>query len=152
LYLGLEGDEHVADAMLDEGGSRSAPAGVEHRHIGEELAHELFGLLLISLVRLERIGVRRKIGIAAIARCLGFREHDLDVIANEIAPVLDVLRIALANEKGRQRVKGNRIVGKARLPICRDQIALSVQDLNVSDLIERHHIGLKPIQHRARLL
>ncbi len=36
--LGLEGDEHVADAALGEGRGRGAPAGVEDRHVGEDLA------------------------------------------------------------------------------------------------------------------
>ena len=35
--LVLPGEQHVADAALGEGGRRAAGAGVEHRHVGEEL-------------------------------------------------------------------------------------------------------------------
>jgi hypothetical protein len=39
--LGLEGDQHVADLALDEGGGGGAAAGVEHRHVVENLGDEL---------------------------------------------------------------------------------------------------------------
>jgi hypothetical protein len=89
LHFGLEGDEHVTNAVLDERSGRRTAASVEHRHIGEQLAHELLRLLLIAFVRLERVGVGRKISVTAVARSLGIGEHDLHVIADEIAPVLD---------------------------------------------------------------
>jgi hypothetical protein len=38
------------------------------------------------------------------------------------------------------------------LPICDDQVALIVQHLDIGDLVERHHIGLEPVEHGARLL
>jgi len=120
LHFGLEGDEHVTNAVLDERSDRRTAASVERRHIGEQLAHELLRLLLIAFVRLERVGVGRKISVTAVARSLGIGEHDLHVIADEIAPVRDALRVALAHEECRQRVVGNRIVGEARLPIRSD--------------------------------
>jgi hypothetical protein len=40
----LPGQQHVADAALDEGGGGAARARVQHRHVGKQLAHEFLRL------------------------------------------------------------------------------------------------------------
>jgi hypothetical protein len=109
LHLRLEGDEHVADSALDEARCRRPPAGVEHRDIGEQLAHEFLRLLLVALVGFKRVGVSREIGIAPVAGGFRIGEDDLHILSDEIVPILDGLRIARTHEKGRERVIGHEI-------------------------------------------
>src|SRR5204862_5407009 len=60
IGLVLPGDQHVADVALDEGDGRAARAAVEHRHIAEDVAHEVARLLLRA-VFLLRVAPGREI-------------------------------------------------------------------------------------------
>ena len=46
--LVLPGEQHIADAPLNKGRGGIARAGIEHRHIGVELVHELLGRGIVA--------------------------------------------------------------------------------------------------------
>src|SRR5690348_3890453 len=51
----LPGDQHIADAALDEGRGRSARAGVEDRYVLVQTRDELLGFCVVVAEFLERI-------------------------------------------------------------------------------------------------
>ena len=143
-------EKHVADAALHEGRGRSARAGIEHRHVLVQRGHELTRLRLVAAVLLPRVFPRGKIVPARAARCLRVRRDDLDARLHQIVPVLDALRVALAHEKHDRRRVWRAVVRQELDPARRDQPALR-DGLDVVRERERHHVGLEPVDDRARL-
>ena len=84
--LVLPGEQHVADAALGEGRGRAAGAGVEHRHVGEELVHEVADLVLVAAELLVGPGPGGEIVPARAARGLRVRGDHLDVVARPGRP------------------------------------------------------------------
>ena len=127
-----------------------AAAGVEHRHVGEQLLHEGIRLGGIALVLLQRKGIGGEIGIARVARGLGVGEDDLDVIAHEVGPILDVLGVARAHQEGREGIVGRGGIGESGRPVLR-HIAGPGQRIHVDHLVEGDHVRLQPLDDGARL-
>ena len=136
---------------LDEGGGGGAAAGVEDRHVVEQLGDEFLHLGVVAVERFLGVGGGRQIGVARIAGGLRVREDHLDVVADEVGPVLDVLGIAGADEEGRQRIEGRGLVGEILLPVVGDEAVLD-QEVDVGDLVEGDDVGLQPLDDGARLL
>ena len=65
--LRLEGDQHVADLALHESGGGGAAAGVEDRHVVEQLGDELLHLGVVALEGFLGVRGGRQIGVARIA-------------------------------------------------------------------------------------
>ena len=97
--LGLEGDQHVADLALHEGGGGRAAACVENRHVVEELGDKLLHLGVVIVEGLLGVGGRGQIGVARVARGLRVGEDHLHVVAHQVVPVLDVLGVARADQE-----------------------------------------------------
>ena len=55
IRLVLPREEHVANAALNEGVGRATRAGIEHRHVGEELRQERARRLLVPARLAERV-------------------------------------------------------------------------------------------------
>ena len=145
------GDEDVADLTLHESGQRAAGARVEHRHVPVDPADEGARLGVVIAVLLQRIGIGREIVPSRAARGFRVRRDDLDARLYQIVPVLDALRIALADQENDGRGVGRGIVGQARLPVRRQQAGMG-HFVDVAGQRQRHDVGLQPVDHRAGLL
>ena len=148
-HLGLEGDQHIANVALQEGRRRITPALAQHRHVLVELAHEV-GRLRVAAAGLAHRAPGGQVGIATVTAGLGVDDHDLDVGADQIAPILDVLGIAVAHEKQHGRCRGRSVVGELLGPVLGDHAVVG-QELHVGRGVEGHHIGGQAVVDRARL-
>src|SRR5690606_34418450 len=59
----------------------------------------------------------------------------------QVIPVLDVLRVALADQERHGRIVGRAGIGQTVTPVFRDQVAALVEDVYVGHLVVGHHIG-----------
>src|SRR6185312_4000538 len=92
----LPGDEDVADAALDERRRRTASTRVEHRDVLVELGDKLLRLVGAAILLVGVVPSSEIVPLRA-ARGLRIRRDDRDTFLSEIVPVLDALRIALAD-------------------------------------------------------
>ena len=84
--LVLPGEEHVADAALGEGRRRAAGAGVEDRHVGEEVVHVVADGVLVAVERAVGPGPGGEVVPARAAGGLRVGGDDLDVVARRGRP------------------------------------------------------------------
>src|SRR5882757_6858524 len=84
--LVLPGQQHVADAALDEGHGRAARAGIKHRYVLIEIGDEFPGLV-DGAIFLLRETPRRQVIPARAARGLRVRRDDADARFNQIVPI-----------------------------------------------------------------
>ena len=119
--------------------------------LAKSLGQVVSDLRLVAVELVVRPGAGGEIGVAAVARGLRVREDDLDALGGEVAPVLDVLRVAGADHEGRQRVEGRGVVRQLRLPVGGDEAVVG-EGLDVDHLVEGDDVGLEALHHRARLL
>ncbi len=150
--LVFPGDQDVADPALREGRRRAAGARVEHRHVPVELAEEIRGRRLAAARLLERPGIGRQVVPARAARGLRVGRDHRDARPREVAPVLDLLGVALADEEHDRRGVRRAVVRQARLPVRRQELALLRERVDVVGERERHDVGLQAVDDRARLL
>ncbi len=85
--LVLPGQQHVADAVLREGGGRAARGVVQHGDVLVERAHEFLRVLAVLLGP----GPGGQVVPARAAARLGVRRDDLHTLGHQVAPVLDAL-------------------------------------------------------------
>ena len=149
--LVLPRQQHIADAALREGRRRAARAGVEHRHVGEERAHVVADLVLVAAELLVGPGPGREVVPAGAARGLRVRRDHLDVILDQVVPVLDFLGIAFPHEEHDRRGVGRRVARQLRLPVRRDLAGLLGDGIDVAGERQGDDLGLEPVDHRARL-
>ena len=148
--LVLPGQQHVAEPALGEGDGRAPRAGVEHRHVGEQLAEILHRRRVAAMSR--RPGIGRHVVPARAAGGLGIGRDHLHAWPDQVAPVVDVLGIALADQEDDGGRVGRGVLRQAGLPSRRDQPGLLGDGVDVGGDAERHHVGLQPVDHRQRLL
>ena len=141
--------QHVADAALDECHRRAAGAGVEDRDVGVERLYEIARFILAA-VFLQRVTPCGEIVPARAARGLRIWRDDFDARFHQVVPILDAFRIALAHQEHDGRSVGRGIRRQALLPVRRDQPAIG-DGVDVVGESERHDVGLKAVDHRARL-
>src|SRR5690606_66096 len=72
---------------------------------------------------------------------LGGRQYRADIIACQVIPVLDVPRVALADQERHGRIVGRGGLGQTVTPVFRDQVAALVEDVRVGHLVVGHYIG-----------
>ena len=143
------GEMDVADLLLHECRRRAAGAEVEDRRLPVELGHEREGVGLRAAA-LGHCATRRKEAELAVPGRLRVRRDDLDARLHDVRPILDVLRIALANdEHDRRRVRA-RVVGKFLLPSVVDELGLADR-VGVGPHRERHDVGVEAVDDGARL-
>src|SRR3954468_17176243 len=107
--LVLVGDQNVALAA-GERLQRVAGGLVLHRHVLEELL-EVVGGLGLALALGDLAAVRRHHVPARAARGERVRRDDLDARLGQVAPPLDVLRVALADREHHDGVSDHALVG-----------------------------------------
>ena len=132
--------------------SEPARAGVEHRHVSEQLAHVLGGRGLVASRLLQCPRPAREVVPARAARGLRVRCDHRHAGLCEVAPVLDALRVALADQEHDRRGIGRAVVRQPSLPVRRQQLALCRERVDVARQRERDHVGLQAVDHGARLL
>src|ERR1700733_661719 len=150
--LVFPGEQDVADAAVNEGHRGAARARIQYRHVLVEPAHEILRRGVIAARLLQRPGPRGQVVPARTARALRVGSDDLDAGADQIAPVAQVLRVALAHREHDGRGVGRTVVRQARGPVARYQLRLAVQFDEVIGQRERRNVGLQPIDDGARLL
>ena len=150
--LVLPGDEHVADAALHEGRRRAAGARVEDRHVLEDALDEVACVLASSPPNgLEAVGPRRQVVPAGAARRLRVRRDHRHAGPRQVVPVLDLLRVALADQEHDRRRVGRAGVGQPRRPVGGNQLAGRHQRVDVVGERQRDDVGLEAVDDRARL-
>src|SRR5690606_38720694 len=97
--LGFEGQQHITDAALDEGGGGTATAGVEYSHVAEEGTQVVVDGSLILAKGLLSVGQGCQVAVTAITRGLGVGQYRAHVITCQVVPVLDVFRVTLAHQE-----------------------------------------------------
>ena len=148
----LPGEQRIADAAIDERDGGAASPGIQHRNVLVELAHEVASLHLVAARLPQRPGPGGKVIPARSARALRVRRDDLYARANQIVPIADVLRIALADQKDDGGCVGRAVVGQARGPVRWYQMCLARKLIDVIAQRQCRDIGLQPIDDGARLL
>ena len=149
--LVFPGQQHIADTAFDECHGRAARAGIEHRHIVVQLFHEGLRRGVVAPGLLQGPGPGGQIIPARSARGLRTRRDDRDAGPHQVAPIMDVLRVALAHQEYDGRGIGRAVVRQPVLPARGNQAALCRQRVDVVGQGQRHHVGLQAIDHGARL-
>src|SRR5690606_12302078 len=97
--LVLPSEQNVADATLNEGGGRAAGAAVENRNVAVKIGDELADQFFVAAEFPVGPGPGSNEVPARAARSLGVWSDHLDPVLDEIAPVGEVLGIALAHQE-----------------------------------------------------
>src|SRR4029079_11357693 len=100
-----------------------ARACVEHRHVLVELLDEFARRGVAAAGLLLRPGPGREVVPARTARGLRIRRYHRYSLADQVAPVLDVLRVALANQENNGRCVRRGMLRQTRLPVDGQQLA-----------------------------
>src|SRR5690349_24720440 len=151
MRLVLPGDGDIADAALGERGQRTARAGVEYGHVLVELVHELTRAGIVGARLLFGPGPGGEIVPARAAGRLWIRRDDFHVVANEVAPVVNLLRVAGAHEEHDGGDVRRAVVRQALLPVERQQFSLGGDFVDVTRECESDYVCGQPIDDRARL-
>src|SRR6202023_2983139 len=148
--LALPGEQHVADAALDEGDGGAARTGVEDRHLAVEAGDEVARPCLPAVAP-EREAPRGEIVPARAARGLGVGGDDLHPRPHQVRPVMDALRVALAHQEDDGRGVGGAGAWQAALPGGGPQ-AGGGDGSDVVGQVEGDDGALEAVDDRARLL
>ena len=146
-HFGLERDQHVTNAALQEGGGGVASALGQHGHVLEQLAHKLGGLC-VGAALLLHITPGSQIGITAIATGLGVDHDHLDAGLDEVVPVLDGLGVAVAGEEQHGGRGGGCVVGELLVPVLGHHTGVG-EEVDVGRGVHGHHVGIQAIGHGA---
>ena len=131
---------HVADLLDRKGDGGAARSGVGDHDVAQQRPDEVGGLRVAAAARRDRTpgGENAQFAVAGGAR---IGRHDLDVIFDQIGPVVNPHWIVLMDDEHDRRRVGHRIVRQAFLPVGGDQPALA-QRVNVARQCQRHDVGL----------
>ena len=151
-YFRFKGQQRIANATLNEGGGGSTAAAVEYPYLAQEIRQELVNLVLIVAEGVLGITQRGQVGVTAVTGGFRVRHYQGNVFANQVIPVLDVLRVVLANQERHGGIVGGAVVGQALGPVFGDQLAAFVQDVDVCYLIEGSYIGFQALNDGLGLL
>ena len=101
--------------------------------------HERPSLRFVAAESVLREEPGRKVGVAAVPRSLRIREDQRDVLSSQIAPVANLLGIALAHQKRHGAEVGRGAVRKPPIPVLGHQSGRH-QGVDVGHLVEAHHV------------
>ena len=151
MHFRFEGDEHIADFALYKAGGGAASAGIEDFDVAEDVFQEvvLFGFAFECVLRVAK---RPEIGVAAITAGFRVGEDDFHAVFDEVIPVFDLFRVALAHEEGSGGVVRRAVMRQAFAPVFRQQFSFLREDINIGHLVEGDDIGFQPLQDGVRLL
>ena len=92
-------EQNIALAVFDECRRRAASARSEYEHVLVELLHEFLDLGFVAVVLLFGPCPSGEIVPACASGSFRVRRDDSDAVFDEVAPVLEILRVTLANEE-----------------------------------------------------
>ena len=150
IRLVLPRQQDVADAALDERGGRAARAGVQHGNVAIQLRDEVPRLGVVAARLTLGVLPRREVVPPRAARRLRVRRNHRRAGLDQIGPVLDALRIALAHQEHDRGGVGRAVLRQPLLPALGDEAAL----LNGIDVVgerERDDVGVEPVDDGAGL-
>jgi len=101
---------------------------------------------------LEHIAPGRQVGVAAVTRSLGIGHDHLHAVLEQVGPVLQGLRVALAHDEHGGRSERRAVVRQAGHPVVWHQLAVVGQGVDVGGHVHGDDIGRQAIDHRTRLL
>ena len=143
--------QHVTLAVVDEGNGRTARAGVQYRHVLEQLFDVFLGLGFAA-AGLEAVGP----GGEEVPACTagGFRvgRDHRHVFLDQVAPVLDAFGVALAHQEHDGGGVWGAGVRQAGLPVLRQGLAQLGDFINVTGQGQGHYVGAQAVNHCACLL
>ena len=98
------------------------------------------------------IGVPMLLPVLESTPSINYQEmyNTSNVLLDQIGPVMDALRVALAHQQHDRAGRRRRVVGKPLLPVRGDKTALG-QCIDIRGERQRDDVRLKPVQHGTRL-
>ncbi|HMM70783.1 MAG TPA: hypothetical protein PKC22_00940, partial [Rhodocyclaceae bacterium] len=127
--LRFEGHQHVTDIALQEDAGRVTATARQHWHVLVKLADK-FGRLGVASALAANIAPGGEISHAAVAPGLRIDDDDLHTRPDEVIPVLDAFRVAVAHQEQHGRAGRRRIVGEFLAPVLGDH-ALVGEEVDV---------------------
>ena len=104
---------------------------IEHRHVAEQAGHDIRAPWPELPYFCAGIAPGGEIIPARAAAGLRVGRDDLDARADQVVPIVDLLRIALADQEDDRRIIRRAVVRQARLPVGRDQLrALAISSMS----------------------
>src|SRR4029078_9524160 len=97
---------------LNKGSGCAACAGIEDRNVLIKASHEVAGFGIVVVVLLERVTPGGKVIPAGAAGGLWVGRDHVEARADEIVPILDLLRIAFAYKEDNRRGIRRAFVGQ----------------------------------------
>ena len=147
--LVLVADQDVAGALQEDVGGLAARSGAGLDVIGDQFGDEIqAGLLVGATVALGGVG-RQQVPLRRSGAQRAGRD-DLDARGEQVVPVLDVLRVALAHHQGHHRPERDPL-GDVGVPFRRDLAGLD-QPGDVGLDREIHDVGRLAVHHAAGLV
>ncbi|MNY05567.1 hypothetical protein D3C86_1382920 [compost metagenome] len=146
------GQQYVALTVVDEGNGRAASAGVQHWHVLEQGLYVFLGLGFVAAIGFQAIGPGREEVPARTAGGFRVRRDHRDVILDQVAPVLDAFRVALAHQEHDGRGVRRAGVRQAFLPVGRQGFAELGDFVDITGQGQGHDVGTQAIDHRPTLL
>src|SRR5471032_1711982 len=124
VSLVFPGDQHVADAAFHEGGGGAACTGVEHRHVFIQFAEEFLGLGFVAARLTQGVAPGCQVIPAGAARGFRIWRDDRYARLDQVIPVLDAFRVALAYQEHDGRGVRRAVVRKFLLPVGSQQLVV----------------------------
>ncbi len=130
---------HVADLLDGKGSGGAAGARVGDHDVAQQGSDEVGRLRVAAAARRHRTpgGEHTQLAVARGAR-IGI--DDLDVIFDQVGPVVDALWIVLVDDEHDRRRVRDGVIGQALLPIGCDQSAFA-QRVDVTRQRQRNDVG-----------
>ena len=144
------GQQHVTNVVVNEGDGRTASTGVQYRHVFIQLLHELLGLGFAAVFLLG-VGPGGKEVPACTAGGFRVRGDHFNARLDQVIPVLDAFRVALAHKEHDGRGVRRARLRQAGLPVLRDQLAELVQLVDIASQGQGYHVSFQTIDHRTGL-
>ncbi|MOA11348.1 hypothetical protein D3C78_1312830 [compost metagenome] len=112
----------------------------------EQLADEVFGLVLVAAV-FQHVAPGRQVGVATVAGGFRVRDDDLNAVLEQVRPVFQGFRVALAHDEHGGRGERRAVVRQARDPVVRDQFAVVRQGIDVGGHVHGDDIRRQAVDH-----
>ena len=151
IGLVFPGKQDIADAALRKSESRCPRAGIEHRNMPVERLHEFLGLAFLAAVDMARVSPGAEISQPRAAGHFRVGRDDLRAGFDQIAPILDQFRIALAHQEDNRRAVGSAVIRQTFFPIGGQKLRLAGDGIDVGRNRKGHDVGAQPVHDGARL-
>src|SRR5262249_51178088 len=133
-----------------ESGRRSACARIQNRHVSVKLLQEILRFVLAVVVVLQSVCPSGQVVPTRSSRGLRVRSNNGDIGLDQIVPILDLLRIALAHKEHDGGFIRRAVVGQALLPSLGDE-PLLLDSRHIVFESQGYYIRLQTVDYRAGL-